>query len=192
MGRRDGRLSHPLLLIIFLASPGKSIRRRMALVIQIVSAWRDFMKITTLLMIAFVVISVPNIHAKDKKKDQPERGMLEKMEAVPCGAKEHGITGLGTIWASAGITHVNSDEKLCPEYLLRTDDMEYHIRPKDIKHSTVLAVGHEGTFKIKDDRMNLKFEDGDKKTREYRVVSVNPVDTTNQAQNPPNKQPDKP
>jgi hypothetical protein len=150
------------------------------------------MNARTLLLIAFVVISVPSIHANDKKKDQSERGMLEKMEAVPCGAKERGLTGLGSVWASAGITHVNSDEKLCPEYLLRTDDMEYHIRPTDTKHSTVLAVGHEGVFRIKDDMMFLKVEDSDKKTRTYRVVSVNPTDSGSQAQNPPSKQPDKP
>jgi hypothetical protein len=145
------------------------------------------MNIKTLVLIAFVVISVPNIHAKDKKKDQSERGMLEKMEAVPCGAKERGISGLGSIWASAGITRVNSDEKLCPEYLLRTDDMEYHIRPKDTKHSTVLAVGHEGVFKIKNDVMFLKIEDNDKKTRTYQVVAVSPTVPDNQAQNPPSK-----
>src|ERR1700692_244702 len=144
----------------------------------------DFMNIKTLLLIAFVVICVPNIHAKDKKKDQSERGMLEKMEAVPCGAKERGLTGLGTIWASAGITHVNSDEKLCPEYLLRTDDMEYHIRPTDAKHPTVLAVGHEGVFKIKNDVMFLKVEDSDNKMRAYRVVAVSPTVADNQAQNP--------
>ncbi len=150
------------------------------------------MNIKVLVAIAFVAISVPGLHANDKKKDQPERAMVEKMEAVPCGAKEHGLTGLGTIWASAGITHVNSDEKLCPEYLLRTDDMEYHIRPMDAKHSPVVAVGHEGVFKIKNDVMMLKVEDSDKKTRSYRVVSVNPTDASNQAQNPPNKQSDKP
>ncbi len=149
------------------------------------------MNIKTLLLIA-VVVSVCPLHAKDKKRDQSERGMLEKMEAVPCGAKERGLTGLGSLWASAGITHVNSDEKLCPEYLLRTDDMEYHIRPIDAKHSTVLTVGHEGVFKIKNDRMFLKVEDADNKTRKYRVVAVNPTDTGSQAQNPPSKSPDKP
>ena len=147
----------------------------------------DIMNIKTLLLIAFVVFCVANIHANDKKKDQSERGMLEKMDAVPCGAKERGLTGLGSIWASAGITHVNSDEKLCPEYLLRTDDMEYHIRPVDAKHSTVLAVGHEGVFKIKNDLMFLKVEESDKKTRTYRVVAANPTDAGNQAQNPPSK-----
>ena len=150
------------------------------------------MNIKVLIVIVLVAISAPSLHAKDKKKDQSERGMLEKMEAVPCGAKERGLTGLGTIWASAGITRVNSDEKLCPEYLLRSDDMEYHIRPMDVKHSTVVAVGHEGVFKIKNDVMFLRVEDSDKKMRAYRVVAVNPTEASNQAQNPPSKQPDKP
>ena len=57
-------------------------------------------------------------------KKHSQRAMIEKMEAVPCGAKEHGLTGLGSVWASVGATHVNTDEKLCPQYLLRTDDME--------------------------------------------------------------------
>ena len=112
-----------------------------------------------------------------KKKKQPERGMLEKMEAVPCGAKQNGITGLGSVFASAGITHVNSSEKLCPEYLVRTDEMEYHIRPLDTKHPNILPIGHEGEFKIKKDRMVLKVPDGDKKNRPYQVVSIKPVDT---------------
>ncbi len=111
-----------------------------------------------------------------KKKKHAERGMLEKMEAVPCGARERGITGLGSVFASAGIEHVNSDEKLCPQYLLRTDEMEYHIRPMDGKHPVVLPVGQEGEFKIKKDRMFLKVPEGpDHKTRAYQVVAMKPV-----------------
>jgi hypothetical protein len=106
------------------------------------------------------------------KKKQVTRGMLEKMEAVPCGAKEKGITGLGTIWASAGVTHVNSDEKLCPQYLLRTDEMDYHIRPRDGKHPVILPIGQEVEFKIKNDNMYVKSPDGDHKTRTYQVVSM--------------------
>jgi hypothetical protein len=111
------------------------------------------------------------------KKNKPERAMLEKMEAVPCGAKEKGVTGLGTIWASAGITHVNSDEKLCPQYLVRSDEMEYHIRPTDLKHPVVLPVGHEIVFKIKKDHMFLKVPDGDQKTRTYQVVAMKPTNS---------------
>jgi hypothetical protein len=97
------------------------------------------------------------------------------MESVPRGAKQRGLSGLGTIWASAGITHVNSDEKLCQQYLLRTDDMEYHVRPTDNKHPVVLPVGQEVEYKIKGDKMFVKVPDGDKKTRTYKVVAMNPT-----------------
>jgi hypothetical protein len=57
------------------------------------------------------VAAVP-ASAGDKKKEQLERARLKKLEAVPWGTKEKGETGLGTVWASAGITHAPSDEKL--------------------------------------------------------------------------------
>jgi len=112
--------------------------------------------------------------AGDKKHVQ--RAMIEKMEAVPCGAKEHGLTGLGSVWASVGITSVNSDEKLCPQYMLHTDDMEYHIRPKDHKHPVLLPIGQEGEFKIHKDVIEMRIADGDRKQRRYQVVAMKPID----------------
>jgi hypothetical protein len=117
--------------------------------------------------------AIPANAGGDKKKT--ERAMLEKMESVPCGAKEKGVTGLGTMWASAGITHVQNDEKLCPQYMVITDDMEYHIRPTDTKHPVVLPVGHEIVFKIKKDRMILKVADGNQKSMTYVVVAMKPT-----------------
>jgi hypothetical protein len=134
------------------------------------------MKIKTGLIFALVlVVSLP-LSAEDKhKKNPPARGMLEKMEAVPCGAKERGLTGLGSVFGSVGVQHVNSDEKLCPQYLFRTDEMEYEIRPLDHKHPAVLPVGHEAEFKVKDDRMSLRVPDGDRKKRDYQVVAARPM-----------------
>jgi len=136
------------------------------------------MNIKTLLFAAFVVILAfpPKAMAGDHKKKQAERGMLEKMEAVPCGAKQRGLNGLGSVFGSAGIEHSSSSEKLCAQYLLRTDEMEYHVRPTDGKHPTVLPVGHEAEFKIKNDRMFLKVPDGDRKTRTYEVVAMKPLE----------------
>jgi hypothetical protein len=131
----------------------------------------------SLILLLIFASSIP-LRAGDKNKKQPERGMLEKMEAVPCGAKQKGLSGLGTLWASAGITHINSDEKLCPQYLLRTDEMDYEIRPIDLKHATILPVGHEGEFKIKRNQMLLSFPEGpDRKTRSYEVVGMNPANS---------------
>ena len=101
------------------------------------------MNFKTALILALVLVSAVPLSADDKKKKQPERALLEKMEAVPCGAREKGLTGLGTVWASAGITHVDSDEKLCPQYMVITDNMEYHIRPTDTKHP-VTSAGRQG------------------------------------------------
>jgi hypothetical protein len=111
---------------------------------------------------------------KDKKG---QRGMLESMQSVPCGAKERGLTGLGSMVAAVGVEHVNSHEQLCPQYLLRTDEMDYHIRPVDTKHAVVLPIGHEAEFKIKKDRMFLRVADGGKKELPYQVVSMQPADS---------------
>jgi len=145
----------------------------------------------TFVVLALALAAAFPAAASEKKKKQPDRGMLEKMEAVPCGAKQRGLNGLGAIWASAGITHVNSDEKLCPQYLLRADDMEYEIRPTEKKHPVLLAVGQEAVFKVKKDRMSLKVPEGDKKTRDYQIVAMKPAEVT--AENPsPSSRPEKP
>lgn len=135
------------------------------------------MRVTTVVMMAALLLTqaLPAV-AKNKKK-QPNRGMLEKMEAVPCGQKERGLAGLGSIFGSVGVTHMSSDEKLCPQYLLRTDEMEYHIQPTDRKHPVVLPIGKEGVFKIKKDRMLLKVPEGDRKTRSYNVVAMKPINS---------------
>ena len=99
------------------------------------------MNLKSSIALALVIVSAVTAVAYVKKKKVAPRAMLEKMEAVPCGAKQRGLSGLGTVWASAGITHVNSDEKLCPQYLLRTDEMDYEIRPTDGKHPVVLPGG---------------------------------------------------
>ena len=133
------------------------------------------MNLKSSIALALVLVSAVPAIADGKKKKVAPRAMLEKMEAVPCGAKQRGLSGLGTVWASAGITHVNSDEKLCPQYLLRTDEMDYDIRPTDGKHPVVLPVGQEVEFKLKNDHMLVKVLDGDKKTRSYKVVAMRPA-----------------
>ena len=125
----------------------------------------------------------------DKKKKQPNRAMLEKMEAVPCGAKQKGLSGLGSFWASVGVTHINSNEKLCPQYLLRTDDMDYEIRPRDLKHPAILPVGQEVVIKIKKDNMFVKSPEGDKKERAYEVVAMKPMEANPQNASTANDKP---
>ena len=130
----------------------------------------------TPIILAIAIILAAPISVGAKKKNQPNRGMLEKMDAVPCGAKQKGLAGLGSFWASLGITDVHSTEKLCPEYLIRTDDADYRVRPRDMKHPVVLPVGQEVVFKLKKDRMMIKVPEGDQKLRSYEVVGIEQTD----------------
>jgi hypothetical protein len=134
------------------------------------------MKLSKPAIVTFLLLLVMSSLAVGKDK-KGQRGMLESMQAIPCGAKQKGVNGLGSLWASVGVESVNSHEQLCPQYLLRTDEMDYHIRPMDLKHAVVLPVGHEAQFKIKKDRMLLRIPDGDKKERSYQVVAMQPPNT---------------
>lgn len=144
-----------------------------------------------LLVLSLALLAAVPASAGGKDKKDVQRAMLEKMDAVPCGASQKGVTGLGSIWASVGITHMNSNEKLCPRYLLRTDQMEYEIQPRDKKHPAILPVGKEVVIRIKKDNMTVECPDGDKKTRDYEVVAMKPTepdaqDTSANSNNPPN------
>jgi len=135
-------------------------------------------KIATIVALALVFMTPGSAAAKDKKHLQ--RGMLEKMQAIPCGVKERGLTSLGGLWAGIGIQHVNSNEKLCPQYLFRTDEMDYSIRPLDQKHADLLPVGQEGEFKIKKDKLYLRV--GDHKMRPYQVVGMEQINSGGQTE----------
>ncbi len=141
------------------------------------------MKMKTSLIAALsFVLAVSSLSQAHDKKKRSQRGMLESMQSVPCGAKERGLTGLGGMMASVGVTHVNSQEQLCSQYLLRTDDMDYHIRPLEKKHATVLPVGREAEFIIKKDRMFLKVVDEKKKATAYQVVAMQPTNAEGKAE----------
>jgi hypothetical protein len=138
---------------------------------------------TPLIFMLSLVLAVSTIaESKDKKKKHSPRGMVESMQSVPCGAKERGLAGLGSVFGSVGVQHVNSHEQLCPQYLFRTDEMEYHIRPLDTKHAALLPVGHEGEYRIKKDRLYLRAVDGDRQARPYQVVSMQPVNSENKGE----------
>jgi len=146
------------------------------------------MRIATVLIALLVLFPMSAVAGKKKAA---ERGMLESMQSVPCGSKERGLTGLGSMVGSVGVTHVNSQEKLCPQYLLRTDDMDYHIRPMDTKHAPVLTVGKEAEFKVKKDRMFLRMVD-DKKAEQYQVVAMQPANAESNGENASYHPADKP
>lgn len=132
-------------------------------------------------VLMLILVSAVSVSANGKNKDQ-QRAMLEKMYAVPCGASQKGLSGLGSLWASIGITHMSSNEKLCPQYLIRTDELEYEIRPRDLKHAALLPIGQEVVIKVKKNSMMVRIADShDHKMRSYQVVgmSQNPANADN-------------
>ncbi len=131
------------------------------------------MKIKAVCVLVFTLILALPVFAGGKKHAQ--RAMIENMEAVPCGAKEKGVSGIGSVFASIGATKMDTSEKLCPEYMLRTDDMEYHVRPME-KNARLLPVGQEGEFRLTKNVLEMRIPDGDKKRRRYQVVAMKPID----------------
>lgn len=135
------------------------------------------MKAKDLSVLALAFLFALPLSANNKKKNQ-QRAMLEKMDAVPCGANQKGLSGLGSLWGSIGITHMSSNEKLCPQYLIKTDEMEYEIRPTDLKHAVLLPVGQEAVIKVKKNSIMLRIADSDDhKMRSYQVVGMSPNQT---------------
>jgi hypothetical protein len=67
-----------------------------------------------------------------------------------------------------------TQELLCPEYVVQTEHVIYHIRPRDEKHPALLPLGERAQFRLQKDRMLLRLEDLASKEREYIVVSMTP------------------
>lgn len=87
----------------------------------------NFEALIVVLALAIIFLAPSPLHEHAKKKNKPQRAMLEKMEAVPCGVKQKGLTGLGSFWAFVGVTDVNSKEDLpCgPRYFHRRPSPTY-------------------------------------------------------------------
>lgn len=89
--------------------------------------------------------------AKDPKPYQT--GQLMQMDSVPC-------------------TDAQS-RPLCREYTLESENVVYHIRPRNQKHS-VLPVGERAQFRLQKDTILLRTEEVDSKEQPYVVVSISP------------------
>jgi len=90
-------------------------------------------------------------------------GKLLQMDSVQCGVNEKDAK-----------KNKKSQEVLCQEYVVQTDQVEYHIRPTDEKHPALLPVGENAQFRLDKNKMMLRMEGADTKEREYVVVSIKP------------------
>jgi hypothetical protein len=110
-------------------------------------------------------------------KDAPsyQSGVLKEMNSVECGFEQKNAKGLVGELVGTDNSHSKTRKTFCPEYVLQTDQVIYHIRPREEKHPALLPVGEKAMFRMKKDFMVLKAPEGDNKEREYDVVSMTPV-----------------
>ncbi len=103
-----------------------------------------------------------------------QKGVLTEMQSAPCGYAEKSGKTVGGVLLGTDSAHKKTQEMLCQEYILQTDQLVYRIRPKDDKHPVLLPVGETADFRIHKDKLLLRVPEGDGKEREYVVVSMVP------------------
>ena len=118
-----------------------------------------------------------------KQPKHYETGTLVRMDSVECGMDENSGKSFAGEVLGTDSGHKKTQELLCQEYLLETDRVTYHIRPRDAKHPVLLPVGDQAQFRMDKDKMVLRVEDLDDKDRDYNVVSMTPRDNSSSVPN---------
>ncbi len=110
-------------------------------------------------------------------KDGPsyQSGVLKEMNSVECGFEQKSAKGLMGEIVGTDDSHSKTRKTFCQEYVLETNHVIYHIRPREEKHPALLPVGEKAMFRMKKDFMVLKVPEGDDKEREYDVVAMLPA-----------------
>jgi len=122
-------------------------------------------------------------YAKDVKPYQTAK--LLQMNSVQCGTDEKSDrSALGEIVGTDN-SNRKTRQLLCQEYVLQSDTVTYHIRPKDDKHPEVLPVGSQAQFRLDRDKLLLRVEGMDDKDHQYIVISAMPRTDASSAQAAP-------
>jgi hypothetical protein len=114
-------------------------------------------------------------------KDAPsyQSGVLKEMASVECGYEQKSAKGFLGELVGTDDSHSKTRKTFCQEYVVETNQVVYHVRPKEEKHPALLPVGEKVMFRMKKNYMVLKVPEGDNKERDYDVVSVTPVQANN-------------
>lgn len=67
-----------------------------------------------------------------------------------------------------------SPEASCVQYVLESDSVVFHIRPRNAKHNMILPAGERAQFRINKGVILLHMDGVDNKERPYVVVSISP------------------
>jgi hypothetical protein len=110
--------------------------------------------------------------AKEPKAYQS--GKVVQMVSVQCGTAEKESQSLAGEMLGTDSGTKKTQLLLCKEYVIETQHVIYHIRPKNEKHPDLLPIGEPAQFRLQKDNMMLRMEGVDSKEREYIVVSMMP------------------
>jgi hypothetical protein len=114
---------------------------------------------TKLVLVALLVAS----WAQAQEPKKYHSGQLLQMESLQC-----------TVFENPSSDANASDSAMCQEYVLRGDDVLFHLRAKDLKHPVLLPVGKDVSYRIEEDRFFVKLSSSDRREHEYLVVSMEP------------------
>ena len=130
-------------------------------------------------LLCVVVTCASAVFANEPKAYQT--GTLKQMISVQCGTAEKDSTSFAGEMVGTDSGTKKMQQLLCQEYVLETEHVVYHIRPRNEKHAVLLPIGERAEFRLQKDRMLLRVEDVDGKEREYMVISITPRTDTSSA-----------
>src|SRR5258708_13745061 len=102
-----------------------------------------------------------------------QSGTLQEMTAVECGFEEKSSTSFVGEVLGTDSAHSKTRKMLCQQYLLRTNNVMYRIRPRsEEKHPALLPVGERVLFRLKNNPMVLRVPAAATKNRHYHTLSL--------------------
>ena len=120
---------------------------------------------------ASLLSTEPTLPAKDPVY---ARATLLSMDSQSCGTAENGSKTVAGEILGTGQEKKSTLQVLCQEYVLQSDRIVYHIRPKDAKHPVLLPVGEAVQFRIEKSSLFLRDAENNQKEHEYLVISMEP------------------
>jgi hypothetical protein len=108
------------------------------------------------------------------KEHDYQRGTLMRMDSSACGTEEKSSKTVAGEILGTDAQHKKTKEFRCQEYVLQSDRVVYHLRPKDEKHLVLLPIGETAEFRIHKDKLMIVVKEIDDKEREYQVMSMTP------------------
>lgn len=109
-----------------------------------------------------LILAASLAYGKDLKAYQD--GSVTAMNLVACNADSKNTTENAS----------KSQDLLCQEYTLQTDQVVYSIRPADEKHSVLLPVGAQAQFRLQNMTLVVRVPSLDNKERVFLVTGVKP------------------